>query len=324
MPRYMVLLLLLIAVSCKNKTTALAANEPVSATDFFAAFTKLKLPLIAADTNFSRLADTTLISYEVLQQFVPDSALKTLAVKQSGKLKIHPAGKIENVAERYLLVTITDGKKTSLITYLFDKKQHYLNHLLLLGNQNHDGYVHSVNINTEPTFLMVKEKTEDDRYSYTKKGFAYSNESKGFTEVINESNEDLKKNNEILNPIDTLGKKNKLSGDYTRDKKNFISVRDGSSAKSYIFFLHFEKNEGDCTGELKGTLKMVDETKAVFQQNGDPCVIDFTFGATSLKVKERGSCGNHRGMTCLFDDSYKKKKEATPRPLKGSLKAHSE
>jgi len=319
MPRYFVLLLMLFALSCKNKTAAVSADKPVNTSDFFTAFKKLKLPYTIADTNMMKKADTTLISYDVFKQFIPDSALQTLAAKKPESLKIHPVGKIENQDEIYLLATVTDGKKTTLITYLFNKKKHYINHLLLLNNTTDDGYIHSVNINTEPTFLIVREKTTNNQYSYTKNGYAYSEESKSFVEVVNDSNED-KKNKDIINPIDTLAKSNKYSGDYIEDKKNFISVRNGSSTGSYIFFIHFEKEKDDgspCIGELKGMMTMVSGSKAVFQQNGDPCVIDFTFENNRIQVKERGSCGNHRGMTCMFDDSYKKK---GPPPVKGKKK----
>ena len=322
MPRYLVLLLILFTLACKNKTASSTpnTNEPVNATEFFTAFHKLNLPYIVADTNMKKAGDTTLVSYDVFKQFIPDTALQTLASKKPESLKIHPVGKIENGDEIYLLATVTDGKKTSLITYLFDKSKHYLNHLSLLSNSTNDDYVHSVNINTEPTFLLSREKTESNIYKYTKNGYAYSKENKGFVEVINDSNEDEKKNNEIINPIDTLAKLNKYSGDYTEDKKNFISIRDGNNAKSYLFFIHFDKDKGGCTGELKGVMAIVNETKAVFQQNGDPCVIDFTFKGSTVQVKERGSCGNHRGMTCMFDDSYKKKKEPAQPTKKGKKK----
>lgn len=320
MPRYLVLLLMVFALACKNKTAEeTVKNQPVTTSGFFDAFKKLQLPYVMADTSMKKITDTTNVSYDVLKQFVPDSALQTLDTKKPESLRIHPIGKIENESEIYLLVTVTDGKKVSLITYLFDKNKHYLNHLVLLNNQSYDKYVHSVNINTEPTFLLVREKTENNQYSYTKNGYAFSKEAKGFVIVINDNNED-KKSTEVLNPIDTLPNKNKYSGDYVEDKKNFISLRDGKNESSYLFFIHFEKKSGDCIGELKGTMTMVGEHAAVFQQNGDPCVIDFTFEDNRIKVKERGSCGNHRGMTCMFDDSYKKKKEPAAATKKGKKK----
>src|SRR5438309_3227309 len=96
MSRYLVLLLMIFALACKNKTTSLSANEPVNKSDFFTAFHKLNLPYIIADTSMTKVGDTTLISYDVFKQFIPDTALQTLAFKKQGSLKIHPVGKIEN------------------------------------------------------------------------------------------------------------------------------------------------------------------------------------------------------------------------------------
>jgi hypothetical protein len=128
---------------------------------------------------------------------------------------------------------------------------------------------------------------------------------------MNDSNE--KKSTDIINPIDTLATVNKYSGDYITDKKNFISVRDGKNAQTYIFFIHFEKNKGTCVGELKGEMNLTGETNAVYQESGDPCVINFKFTASSIKVKEDGNCGNYRGITCPFDFTFKKKKVVKPK-----------
>jgi hypothetical protein len=137
--------------------------------------------------------------------------------------------------------------------------------------------------------------------------------------VVNDSNEDLRRLNEIINPIDTLPRKNKLSGDYAADKRNFIAVRDGNNQSKYSFFIHFEK-DGNCIGELKGDMTMRDATHGYYRQSGDPCVIDFTFGSKSITVKEEGNCGNHRGIKCFFDDSYRKKKEPKTSPATSKSK----
>lgn len=312
MPRYLVLLLLIFTFACKNEETASANTAPVEAADLFDAYNALALPFAVADTNLLKAADTTMISRELFSRFVPDSAVQLPATKKGSPTAIRPVGKIEKENETYLLTTVTDGKNTSLIAYLFNKKQEYLNHLLLLSNGDKDNYVHSVNINTEPTFLLIQEKTENNQYRFSKTGYAYGGEAQGFVEVINDSNEDDAKNKEILNPIDTFASANKYSGDYTLNKRSFIAVRDGSTPGSYLFFIHFEKGGESnlCKGELKGTLKMIEENKAIFEQSGDACVIDFTFKGNVVTVKERGRCGNHRGMTCLFDDSYRKKAAA--------------
>jgi hypothetical protein len=64
-------------------------------------------------------------------------------------------------------------------------------------------------------------------------------------------------------------------------------------------------------GELKGFMNLTNEKNAVFSESGDPCVINFKFTSTAVKVKEEGNCGNHRGITCPFDFTFKKKKSET-------------
>ena len=113
----------------------------------------------------------------------------------------------------------------------------------------------------------------------------------------------------ILNPIDTLPTLNTFSGDYARDKKNFISLRDFGNTNKYQFFLHFEKKEGTCVGELKGLLNF-NKNQATYSEKGDPCTIQFTITGNIIKIKEDGNCGNHRNMTCYFNDSYDKKRKA--------------
>ena len=317
MPRFIIICFCcFVLFSCKDEKVSLAGNEPVDAKDLVAAFPALKLSYKVADTNMVKVADTTTISYAVFSGIVPDSALVHLLGKNASKSKIKPVGKIEKENETYLLAELTQNKKTTLAVFLVDKKFTYLTSLVLLTQDVKDGYLHSVNITSEPTFIVSKEKYNAKELLYTRNGYAYNNGSAEFITVMNDSNEDLKRINEIINPIDTFARVNKLSGDYVQDKKNYISVRDGSNTNKYLFFIHFEKNDGDCTGELKGVMTMTDATHGFFKESGDPCEMDFTFGLNNITVKERGNCGNHRGIKCFFNDTYRKKKEAKPVELK--------
>jgi hypothetical protein len=302
---------ILLLHSCRDEKASLSGNEPVDPKDFIAAFPALKMPYKVADSNMVKVADTTHISYIVFSGFVPDSTLVAVLGKTANKNTIHPVGKIEKDKETYLLADFTQNKKTTLIAFLFDKKNTYLGNLVLLKQGVKDGYFHAVNITSEPTFIISKEKYTGNEQFYTRNGYAYNNGSAEFTAVMSDSNEDLKRINEVINPIDTFARANKLSGDYIQDKKNYIAVRDGNSTNKYQFFIHFEKS-GDCIGELKGQMTMRDATHGYFQESGDPCEIDFTFTTTSITVKERGNCGNHRGIKCFFKDTYRKKKELKP------------
>ena len=303
------LLLLLIFAGCKDKKVDLSGEVPVKLSDFIAVFPKINTPYIVADTNINKVSDTITIGYKAFVQFFPDSSLAPM-IGNNKKLIIHPVGLIEKEKENYLLVNISTPKKiTHLALFVTDKKNKYLGSKELLGSYHDDEYVHSVSVNKEPTFLISKEKmATDNTIHFSRTGWVYSPSSSSFMVVINDSNEDPQKA-DIINPIDTLPKKNKLSGDYAQDKKNFISIRDTKKPNVYQFFIHFEKNEGSCTGELKGELKMKDATNAIFSENGDPCVIDFRFEGNEIILKEKGSCGNHRGIKCYFDDTFVKKKE---------------
>jgi hypothetical protein len=303
-------IILTIVTGCKNKHASLTGDEHMDMKDFIEAFPKITLPYRVADTNLAKVSDTTTISYTVLSEFVPDTVLTNAFGKSVEMVKINPVGKIEKDNELYLLANFTLNKKITLLTFLFDKKNNYLSHLELIKQGNKDNYVHSVNITSEPTFIIAREKiNQQNELLYTRNGYAYNNGSHNFIAVINDSNEDLKSLSQIINPIDTFTAKNKFSANYTKDKQNFISVRDGSNPNKYVFFVHFER-DNNCTGELKGEMTMRDATHAYYQQSGDPCVIDFTFTAKNITVKERGNCGNHRGIKCFFDDTYKKKKES--------------
>ena len=128
--------------------------------------------------------------------------------------------------------------------------------------------------------------------------------------AVTNTNEDL--SNEILgNPIDSLFRKNKYSGDYSTDKKNLVSIRDGRTDKTLHFFIHFSKRQGSCVGELKGEADWVNKNLAVFRDNKSPCIIEFRFDKNQISIKETGGCGSFRDIKCTFEGSYPKVKKMT-------------
>jgi hypothetical protein len=140
------------------------------------------------------------------------------------------------------------------------------------------------------------------------------NEAGVFTLIMTESNETSHKPVPVYDPIDTLSRKHKFTGDYVQDKRNFITVRDGKDNSRLLFFVHFEKDEGSCKGELKGEAKFISANVARYRANGDPCTVDFTFGVTGVTMKEVEGCGNHRDIKCFFEGYYSKRKEPKTKP----------
>ncbi len=304
---YTLLLALMFFWSCKNAEADLSGNEKISAENFLKAFPGIILPVIVADTALKNFEDSIVISKTVFTQFINDTALKKF-IADPTKTIIHPAGGIHTKEKDFLLATFTSGNKINLGVFVLDDKHKFLSSFLLTTNEK-DGYKHSVSITEEPTFILKREKFINSISYYSRNGFAYSASTNSFAKVLSDSNEDTARTNEVINPIDTLTATNKFSGDYIADKNNFISVRDGKNATSYAFFIHFEKNANNCTGELKGSMSLTDEKNAVFTESGDPCVIHFKFTANSIIIKEENNCGNHRGITCPFDFTFKKKKQ---------------
>ena len=53
---------------------------------------------------------------------------------------------------------------------------------------------------------------------------------------------------------------------------------------------------------------------AEYREAGDPCILKFIFTAGSVSLKEEG-CGSRRGLQCLFDGSFPKKKVIKPKTV---------
>lgn len=304
------LLILLALIGCSESITDLSGDSPLKINDFNKSFKNIELPLRINDTNLTTLTDTLEIGKKALKQFVPDSVIESIVPNQSKNAKIYPLGKIEKEAEYYLLLTIKENKNQEVAVITFSKKNIFLGFKVLtkfdLTHKGSQFYGKTLLINKEPTFLVEENKLDPEQgLTNEKKGWAYTEQ--GFKLIYFDAN--IKPEQKaILNPIDTLPMANSYSGDYARDKKNFISLRDFGNANKYQFFMHFEKKEGTCVGELKGLLNF-NKNQATYSEKGDPCTIQFTITGNIIKIKEDGNCGNHRNMTCYFNDSYDKKRK---------------
>lgn len=296
--------------SCKNDEVSLSGEKQVSYDEFAKVFQPLNLPMRIYDTSVQKVGDTATISYAAISGIVPDSVLQSLKKdkEKSQSIRFHAVGKKESSTNQFYLLTMQEGKNSWLLVLVYDKEKKYIACQKLLAKNNADDYSHNVYVTTEPAFIISREKKGKDNITlYSRNSIAYSNSTHDFITVMKDSNENPE-SIAVINPLDTLPQKNKYSGNYVEDKRNYISLRDGKDEHSYQFFIHFEKNNGDCTGELKGIMQMTDSKNAIYQQKGDACVIDFSFVGKNITVKERGNCGNHRGIKCFFDDEYVKKK----------------
>ncbi|MGE5108242.1 MAG: hypothetical protein ACM3H8_11900, partial [Sphingobacteriales bacterium] len=200
--------------------------------------------------------------------------------------------------------SVAAGKKGYV--FCFTSKLEYINSKEIAETDKDPNYRRYCEVNKNMNFKIVEEKKVGDHFDIKEDNFFLDNSGQFRTAVIL-SNKDL---SDVVptNPIDTLPRKNKYSADYAQDKKNIVSVRDGATAKDFFFFIHFSKQNGDCTGELKGKAEFVAANKAVYTDKTGPCKIIFIFSAKNVSIREEG-CGSYRGITCFFEGTYLKKKE---------------
>lgn len=300
-------LLALVVAGCKDKKTISRTGEDlVEATDFLEFFPSVALPYTIADTSLAKkIPDSTAIAFQIFTQFVPDSVFK----KEFGKTqpKIYPLGKsVEKGKDTYIFLAAVSGAKKVAYLATFNQSNHYLNILPLTSKGFNDYTTSYGTLDKKYQINTYKEKkVGPGKISFKRNVYIYNEAANKFTLIFSEPNEEVKEN--VYNPIDTLPQKNKYTGDYVYNKKNFISFRDAKKPSEIIFFVHFEKSKGECVGELKGTARFVSPKKAVYSIIGNPCTLEFTFTNTAVVMKEAEGCGTYRGITCFFEGTYPKK-----------------
>jgi hypothetical protein len=307
-PFILLLFSCLLVTSCKGKKANLAEGDKIEAGDFIGFFPEAKLPLQLSDSSFHHKEhDSAVISYAVVNQFVPDSFMHAW-FGRAVKPRFYPAGRASiKKQETYLFAkAISSAAKTALVL-VFDKDKKFVTGMPLFVLDKDAGTRQSAAMDNRYTITTnVMSRSPEGRAVYRKSAYVY-NSAGVFTLILTESNDAAASRTTIINPIDTLPKKNKLSGDYMQNRRNLVSIRDGRRPGQFIFYVHFEKDGGTCTGDLKGDARVVAPGKAVFHQQGDPCVINFHFAGNAVTIHEEEGCGSHRDIKCFFDGRFIRK-----------------
>lgn len=303
------LLFILIAIgfleSCGPEKRSLSDEQISTVQEFVESFPDIKLPLMLHDSILAKKAnDSFRIAEKVFKQFVPDSIYKSDF--RGSKPKFYGVGKVKDKNDDYyVFITIQSSSKKIAYILCFDKEKTYKAGMSLMGVSKKKGV--SFEGGMDRKFNIYKNnyrKGKDGQQFYTRNAYVYNNVGM-FTLILNESN-DISEDEEIYNPIDTLLRTMKHTGDYVKDKKNFVSVRNGAKPGKLLFFIHFEKSD-ECIGELKGELSMIDAKRGIYTEPGDPCSLELQFSPSSVSLKEVRGCGNYRGIKCFFDGEYPKR-----------------
>jgi hypothetical protein len=255
------LIWVLLLFSCKSKKISLNENPNPGITDFMDAFPNVNLPyeindqVLGEDQN-----DSFFVNYKTFTKFFPDSVL----VRHFGKErpKIYLLGKAEAGKKEYYLFfnALGSEKKIAFLSCFTNDKKFAAARVLFAGQD--EGHHAIAALDAKYTIIITHQhKNASGELIYKKDDYIFNDVGK-FMFILTESNDPVQKNLALINPIDTLPRKHLLAGDYVQDKRNLVSIRDLRENSRFIFFIHFEKDEGNCKGELKGTAKYINSYTA--------------------------------------------------------------
>lgn len=306
--------------SCKSGgKKSMKGDEKVDATDFISFFNDINLPLTLTDSIFiKKPADSTLIESSVFHQFISDTIFK----KEFGKdkPKVFAMGKFSNGEEEtYLLLRATSSGRQHVYVTAINKDNKFMAAMPLVSSTKPKG---SETVIIDPKFNFshaTNTRATDGSVNTMSEVYAYNNA--GLFMIILTDGLPAGMDMPIFDPNDTLPRKSKYAGNYAKDKRNMLSIRDGATPQQIKFFIHIEKKEPRfCDGELKGEAKMIGTDSATYTGNGDPCTIGFKLGTGGVRITET-SCGNRHGQECSFEGSFSRQKEpANPKEKKPVVK----
>ena len=312
MYRLILIWTLLLAAACSPRKKSLSGEDVQTTADFTASFQELELPFTVTDTGLVKKSAVSLIINEkLIRKFLPDSLFREF---RGGRPKFHALGKaVEEEGEQYLFIRASTADRQVAYLLVFNKESAFKAGMpILTAPSGRNAFAEAV---FDRKFTLTRTRTRigaDGQATYRKDVHIYNNVGR-FMLILEEHNEVIEPK-EVYNPIDSLPMTGKWSGNYVRDKKNFVSVRDASRANRIVFFIHFEANDGECVGQLKGEADLVRPGVAHFTAPGDPCALELRFTPGTVTLSELQGCGNHRGIRCSFQGSFPRK--AAPRNRK--------
>lgn len=306
---------ILLTTGCSNekkeKEKEAEAAPGFDYTAFSRSFPARALPYQLTDSSLRKLTDTSVIRNPGFPGMIPDS-LTSKVFSKNTKVRYYALASIKASNElQFFVVKGKGGDRLAAWLLAFSKGEPGgVIPLLLPDEDPTTAQVSSID-KAGAVIRTITQKRPDNTLAEGREVLSYDAPAKQFRMVLVNALDNG--NAAILNPIDSFPRTRPFTGDYAKDKKNIISIRDGRTPNELRMFIHIESGEeGEeaCSGELRGDLVLISSTAAVFRKSGDPCVMNFRFTANSVTVTEEQGCGAHRELTCSFNGSYPLKKAA--------------
>lgn len=300
-------LLLILMVSCGKKSKDINADEAIETTDFIESFPLRALPIMFQQKDLKKNeSDSFFIKNNVVSQFLPDSIFKA-TFPRIKDVRFYRKGRYtaEETGETYLFLSAEQKDKKIIYLICFDANDVFKASMPLVEKNSNPEVSTEGGIDKRLTVIKTRNsQSKDGKAYYNKSAYVYNTEGL-FTLILTESNEPVEEKI-VYNPIDTLSRKDPLSGDYKQDKKNFVSIRDGGKVGKLLFFINIEKPGNGCDGSLRGDMVQVKPRVYQYNKADDHCILEFNFNGKALQVRELEACGNHRGVRCSFDGRFRK------------------
>lgn len=298
---------MLLLLSCGARRADLSTAVDLAPGEFVQSFAELPLPWGLTEAALARPpADSARINDALVRRFVPDSVYRG-DFRKRDKPVFHAVGRIPvKDGETYVVVRASAAGRTAAYLLCFDRDDSFRVSMPVMRLPGEARYRTEFAMDRRHVMSKVRSRTGRDGQSLYRKDAWVYNTAGVFTLVLTESNEPVE-TGEVYNPIDTLSARLPLSGDYRLSRRDFVSIRDGRSANRLLFFLHMERGDGACTGELRGELDIVRPGLAQYNRADDHCMLEFAFRGNALTVRELEACGNHRSVRCAFSGTYRRK-----------------
>jgi hypothetical protein len=275
------MLALLVLFGCNDRKEAKTEEEAAFDYKAFSEhYRSVSLPYQLSDADLLGNKDTSGINAVVFSPFVSDSIKKKLFRKTTG-IRYIPLQKIENKkGETYFITKAVSGNKRAALLTVFTKDgKSGVSFPFLVPDSSANTTQVSVIDKYYSISRNVTQKEKNDIIIEGKDVYAFNTAINNFSLIMTDV---LNEDEDLINPIDTFARSHRFSGDYVKGKNNLVSIRDGRNENELLVFVHFEKDGGECTGELKGTVFFTSSTSAVYRQGGDPCVLEFRFSGSSV------------------------------------------
>lgn len=304
MSRILILALLAgVFIGCKSKPKSVNDEDRVlTFADFRGFFPEPGLPYRINADSLRKMPDSVALKARVLKQFLPDTLAKGV-FKAADKPKYFAKAFLQYYDFQFFIVEGDIKGAAAAWLCVYDKRDTFLTrHLIARTGAKTLGTVfdsrYNIRILTESRPGGGQTATREDVYS--------ANPDGSLALVLTNSNEPT--NPTLYNPIDTLPRKHKFSGNFAAGEMNLISIRDGETPKEFQFYIHFSRNNGACTGELDGVGRFTGANTGQFRDKNSSCIIEFKFSPNRVTISETG-CGAYRGITCMFEGSYNRKRK---------------